>query len=235
MRGMIAELQQKENDYKARVEQLENALRHSNTLAEVPANVEELERHLTHMEQTLEEKEKQLSALERYVTAKEEECAVGQLDLETARQENARLRSELDDSVQRQCDIHRDQLEQIGRDLQLTLEANKRLVEDINRERVLRKKYFNTIEDLKGKIRVYCRLRPLTSAEKRVQQSVADVVDPYTLVIHTPKGDREFHFDRVFLPDDTQDTVFEDTHVRMIRISFLFAYFRTNSLIPSRQ
>jgi kinesin family member C2/C3 len=73
------------------------------------------------------------------------------------------------------------------------------------------------IEELKGKIRVYCRLRPLSSTEKQAsggQPSVADVVDPYTLVIRNGRcGDREFHFDRIFLPEDSQHAVFEDTHV----------------------
>ena len=30
-------------------------------------------------------------------------------------------------------------------------------------EQILRKKYFNMMEDMKGKIRVYCRTRPLSS------------------------------------------------------------------------
>ena len=213
MRTLIAELQQKENEYKARIEQLEKVLRHqSNSLPEVPV-VEELERHVTHMEQELENKEKQLAAFEHYLAAKEEECSAMKLDLETIQEENARLKSDVNDTIDRDRESNLEKLEQVGRELQQALEANKRLVEDINRERVLRKKYFNTIEDLKGKIRVYCRLRPLTSVEQRIQHSVADVIDPYTLVINTPKGPKEFHFDRVFLPEDTQETVFEDTHV----------------------
>lgn len=215
MRSLIAELQQKENEYKARIEQLEKVLRQSNSLPEVP-NLEELERHVTHMEQELENKEKQLTALEHYLASKEEECSVIRLDLETIQEENARLKSDVNDTIYRDRESNLEKMDQLGRELQLAVEANKRLVEDINRERVLRKKYFNTIEDLKGKIRVYCRLRPLTAVEQRVQHSVADVVDPYTLVINTQKGAREFHFDRVFLPDDTQETVFEDTHVIIV-------------------
>jgi hypothetical protein len=30
---------------------------------------------------------------------------------------------------------------------------------------VLRKKYYNMVEDMKGKIRVYCRARPLSGTE----------------------------------------------------------------------
>lgn len=219
MRSLIAELQQKENESKARIEQLEKVLRQSNSLPEVP-NLEELERHVTHMEQQLENKEKQLATLEHYLATKEEECSVLRIDLQTVQEENALLKSDVNDTIYRDRESNLEKLEQLGRELQLALEANKRLVEDINRERVLRKKYFNAIEDLKGKIRVYCRLRPLTSAEQRVQHSVADVLDPYTLIINTPKGPKEFNFDRVFLPEDTQEAVFEDTHV--IKLSWFF-------------
>lgn len=42
----------------------------------------------------------------------------------------------------------------------------KTLSDNYNSERILRKKYYNLIEDMKGKIRVYCRARPLSSSEK---------------------------------------------------------------------
>ena len=47
------------------------------------------------------------------------------------------------------------------------LKKNLKIVsENFNSERILRKKYYNMIEDMKGKIRVYCRARPLSSSEK---------------------------------------------------------------------
>lgn len=41
----------------------------------------------------------------------------------------------------------------------------KVLGDNYNSERVLRKKYYNMVEDMKGKIRVYCRARPLSKSE----------------------------------------------------------------------
>lgn len=41
----------------------------------------------------------------------------------------------------------------------------KTVTENYNSERMLRKKYYNMIEDMKGKIRVYCRVRPLSKSE----------------------------------------------------------------------
>ena len=161
------------------------------------SNLEEVEQHVRYMEQQLDLKEKEISAIEQYVAQVHEEKEALKVE----------LNGKSDDS-------------DIIKELNCALEANKRLTEDINRERVMRKKYFNAIEVLKGKIRVYCRLRPLNSSEKihNGTKSVADVVDPYTVLINTLKGPREFNFDRVFLPNDSQETVFQDTHVRHVSI-----------------
>ncbi|KAI4314690.1 hypothetical protein L6164_027576 [Bauhinia variegata] len=80
-------------------------------------------------------------------------------------------------------------------------------------EQVLRKRYFNTIEDMKGKIRVYCRLRPL--GEKEIIEKERDVVssiDEFT-VEHLWRDDKpkQHIYDRVFNGEATQEEVFEDT------------------------
>ncbi|TKY70209.1 Kinesin calmodulin-binding protein-like [Spatholobus suberectus] len=80
-------------------------------------------------------------------------------------------------------------------------------------EQVLRKRYFNTIEDMKGKIRVYCRLRPLS--EKEIASKEKDsltTVDEFT-VEHPWKDDKpkQHIYDRVFDGDAAQEDVFEDT------------------------
>mmetsp|Transcript_91797 Transcript_91797/g.259194 ORF Transcript_91797/g.259194 Transcript_91797/m.259194 type:complete len:1206 (+) Transcript_91797:117-3734(+) len=69
-----------------------------------------------------------------------------------------------------------------------------------------RRKIHNGIEDLKGSIRVFCRVRPLS--KKEIDQGDAEVtkqIDPMTLQVE----DHKFSFDAVFVPG-TQDEVFED-------------------------
>ncbi|KAA8547628.1 hypothetical protein F0562_004057 [Nyssa sinensis] len=44
-------------------------------------------------------------------------------------------------------------------------------------EQILRKRYFNTIEDMKGKIRVFCRLRPLSEKEIVEKERNEDVFE----------------------------------------------------------
>ncbi|XP_037494410.1 kinesin-like protein KIN-14E [Jatropha curcas] len=80
-------------------------------------------------------------------------------------------------------------------------------------EQVLRKRYFNIIEDMKGKIRVFCRLRPLS--EKETAEKERDIIastDEFT-VEHPWKDDRakQHVYDRVFDGNATQEDVFEDT------------------------
>ncbi|XP_050403052.1 myosin-2 heavy chain [Patella vulgata] len=115
------------------------------------------------------------------------------------------------------------------------ISENKLLTENFNTERVLRKKYYNMVEDMKGKIRVYCRARPLSSSEKdRGNVSVINSPDEYSLNITTSRGLKEFQFDQVFLENSSQERVFEDTN-NLIQSAVdgynvcMFAYGQTGS------
>ncbi|CAH9098359.1 unnamed protein product [Cuscuta epithymum] len=79
-------------------------------------------------------------------------------------------------------------------------------------EQLLRKRYFNMIEDMKGKVRVCCRLRPLSDKEIGARERNAlTSVDEFT-VEHLWKDERRQHmYDQVFDGNCTQEDVFEDT------------------------
>ena len=70
------------------------------------------------------------------------------------------------------------------------------------------------LEDLKGKIRVYARTRPLTGIEEEQnQQVVLSTPDEFTCS-HPWRGekkDRAYEFDEVFPANSSQAHVFEDT------------------------
>ncbi|KAG5534424.1 hypothetical protein RHGRI_022523 [Rhododendron griersonianum] len=78
-------------------------------------------------------------------------------------------------------------------------------------EQVLRKQYFNTIEDMKGKIRVFCRLRPLSDKEiAQKERNALQTIDEFT-VEHQWKDDIKQHlYDRVFDGIASQEDVFDD-------------------------
>lgn len=70
--------------------------------------------------------------------------------------------------------------------------------------------------DMKGKIRVYARWRPLSSKEIRERQhNVLIAPDEFTIE-HPWKDDKpkQHQFDHVFDHHATQEEVFEDTKVR---------------------
>ncbi|OVA05621.1 FERM domain [Macleaya cordata] len=80
-------------------------------------------------------------------------------------------------------------------------------------EQVLRKRYFNTIEDMKGKVRVFCRLRPLSEKEvSEGERKILTSFDEFTIE-HPWKDDKikQHLYDRVFDGTASQEDVFEDT------------------------
>jgi hypothetical protein len=102
-------------------------------------------------------------------------------------------------------------------------------------EQILRKKYFNMMEESKGNIRVYCRVRPISSDEQRQgAQHAVEVQDAYTLCIDTKNGERQFDYSKVFPPASTQLQVFEDvSHLVQSTVDgynvCIFAYGQTGS------
>lgn len=83
------------------------------------------------------------------------------------------------------------------------------------KEMKLRKQYYNQIQELKGNIRVFCRVRPMS--QKELSDGHAQVVnfpgdgnDELHLVDLNGRT-RVFEFDMVYSPDTTQGKVFEDT------------------------
>ena len=66
---------------------------------------------------------------------------------------------------------------------------------------------------MKGAIRLFCRIRPLSKMELEREESRVPIVvahDEFTVKVDG-KSKAEYTFDSVFGPDSTQDQVFEET------------------------
>eukprot|EP00803_Ostreobium_quekettii_P000922 evm.model.scf_757EXC.1 EVM.evm.TU.scf_757EXC.1 scf_757EXC:319-12045(-) len=104
-------------------------------------------------------------------------------------------------------------------------------------EQVQRKRIFNQMEDMKGKIRVYARVRPILPFESAKGQTRALHVEDELTVSHFWKDEkkpREYVFDQVFPSDSTQEDVFEGTkHLVQSAVDgynvCIFAYGQTGS------
>lgn len=93
---------------------------------------------------------------------------------------------------------------------------NEQLDKDLSREVVKRKHLHNQLEDMKGRIRVYARLRPLSSEEAKRGYVEACVRRGSTSLEVTrrdrkpPHDKQTFDFDRAFSPAASQEDVFAD-------------------------
>ncbi|KAL8531036.1 hypothetical protein ACS0TY_007883 [Phlomoides rotata] len=99
------------------------------------------------------------------------------------------------------------------------------------------RKLYNQVQDLKGSIRVYCRVRPFLPGQCNYMSTV-DHIEEGVITINTlaknGKGRKSFNFNKVFGPTATQEEVFSDTQqlVRSVLDGFnvcIFAYGQTGS------
>ncbi|CAO2037787.1 unnamed protein product [Urochloa humidicola] len=101
------------------------------------------------------------------------------------------------------------------------------------------RKLFNEIQELKGNIRVYCRIRPFRPWEDEKSTSVESIGENGELVLSNPtkkgkEGGKNFTFNKVFGPTTTQDMVFKDIQplIRSVLDGYnvcIFAYGQTGS------
>ncbi|GKC81287.1 kinesin-like protein KIN-14I, partial [Tanacetum coccineum] len=100
------------------------------------------------------------------------------------------------------------------------------------------RKLYNQVQDLKGNIRVYCRIRPFLPGQEKNVTSV-DYTDDETVAIIIPtksgrEGRKASMFNKVFGPSATQEEVFSDTQplIRTVLDGFnvcIFACGQTGS------
>ncbi|CAN8287970.1 unnamed protein product [Cochlearia groenlandica] len=90
-------------------------------------------------------------------------------------------------------------------DVQSIKEQLSTLTVQVNDQNKQRRQILNEFLDLKGNIRVFCRVKPLDS--KNLKEAVAsDARNVITNYAETKK--KTYNFDRVFQPDSSQDDVF---------------------------
>nr|KYP71278.1 Kinesin-4 [Cajanus cajan] len=100
------------------------------------------------------------------------------------------------------------------------------------------RKLYNQVQDLKGNIRVYCRVRPFLGGQPSHYSSVSNVEEGSISIITPSKygkeGKKTFNFNRAFGPSATQGEVFSDTQplIRSVLDGYnvcIFAYGQTGS------
>ncbi|KNA04939.1 hypothetical protein SOVF_195000, partial [Spinacia oleracea] len=99
------------------------------------------------------------------------------------------------------------------------------------------RRLYNEVQDLKGSIRVYCRVRPFLSGHSSYLSSI-EHFEEGSITIKAPskhgKGSKSFSFNKVFGPSATQAEVFSDMEplIRSVLDGYnvcIFAYGQTGS------
>ncbi|KAL7183043.1 hypothetical protein ACSBR1_041682 [Camellia fascicularis] len=100
-------------------------------------------------------------------------------------------------------------------------------------------KLYNEVQDLKGNIRVYCRIRPFLPGQSKKRTTIEYIGENGELVVANPlkqgkDSHRLFKFNKVFGPEASQEEVFLDTQplIRSVLDGYnvcIFAYGQTGS------
>jgi kinesin family member C2/C3 len=106
------------------------------------------------------------------------------------------------------------------------------------KERLERRRLLNVVHELKGNIRVYCRVRPMSDAERKKEcdTPTIQVMDDGQLKVHNSKKDanHEFEYEQLFDTNTTQSQVFDEVSDLITSVTdgynvCIFAYGQTGS------
>ncbi|XP_072039085.1 uncharacterized protein [Amphiura filiformis] len=228
------QIQEEQNKTKAAKDELKES--RSGGAADKQAG-KKMEKQMKDLEKKYENEQKKFNRENKKATEMEAELKTTNKELDSAKDENKKLQLQINSlgvAAQEALEL-KEKADEMKSELKTLTADNKALTENYNSERVLRKKYYNQIEDMKGKIRVYCRGRPLSGSEKeRGNFEVVKAPDEYTIQIESNRGNKEFQFDHIFLAGSTQEEIFEDTN-NLIQSAVdgynvcIFAYGQTGS------
>ena len=194
-------------------------------LQETEEKLRDVEGKFADARRELENVSQQLNATQEQLKEVKEEANSNQKQLE-----------ELDSLREMRDDIERKE-QQTAAIIRRQKDSLELLERKYKEESHLRKSLFNTIEDMKGKIRVYARTRPLSKKElKEGQTQALNLPDSFTMEHgwKDEKKPRQYGFDKVFGSDVSQEKVFADTKY-LVQSAFdgynvcIFAYGQTGS------
>ena len=129
-----------------------------------------------------------------------------------------------------------DATRQIARRVQGFADSYSGIVENYRKEQKERKRLFNLVQELRGNIRVFCRVRPLLGDEVSRGDPVCASfpADGEIAVTNSRRQRKVWEFDQVFQPGTTNETVFSDIAPLLTSVLdgynvCIFAYGQTGS------
>jgi hypothetical protein len=221
---------------------LENKMKYQNEINEAKGEyhrlVHETEERITIYKRERDQEMEGLNAsiaITKAKLAEEISHAKGEVESYIKKYEEAEERVKIAEEAQRQMIAEIEEAKCIQ-------QYNAQLHRDLAREQAVRKKLHNEIEDMKGKIRVYVRVRPFSKSELSKGCHEAVLKDGKMSVVvtggKTPETRKAYDFDSVFAgamtEGNSQEDIFKDTKHLMTSVIdgynvCIFAYGQTGS------
>lgn len=215
---------------------------------------EEQTAEMNKLKRKLEDAEFNKNSLERKLTALEDELRIKQtevLGLKTAVAEMTSSRAGLEASLSSTKALLEAANTRVSELTTLTESQTAEMGElrqKLNWQETERRKLHNMIQELKGNIRVFCRVRPLLGEEKEKYSEIKHIVfcnDRALELVKVAESETiagglnksmkyEFEFDQVFTPEATQQDVFREVS-QLVQSALdgynvcVFAYGQTGS------
>ena len=195
LRSQIGTLEKTLNVSKIRISELEAEI--------AKQEAKQPERDAAHQEQI-----QRLNSLENANKKFEE-------DLAARAEEREKIQQELNDlkKVQGDAGELKEKLAKLTGVLDGLKKSNMEKEKELKASLRQRKQLHNQLEDLKGKIRVFCRIRPQSEQEsQRGEANITTVADEFTVNCEQKNGQiKPFVYDSIYDAESTQEEIYEDT------------------------
>lgn len=219
-------------------------------LTEESAKLKQIEEKLTAENEHLSEKNKTLNETNKSLNSSLSYLQKNHLELKEEHDKLIDSHNVLKvdyDKILAETELLRLNLKEANVDKANLTEQNTVLKKEVNNGEILRRKLHNTVQDLKGNIRVFCRVRPpINSEEEERPQCLINVTDEKTIEIRKSRESistisgkpndvkAEFTADKIFESGSSQWEIFEDL-AQLVQSALdgydvcVFAYGQTGS------
>ncbi|XP_051577430.1 kinesin-like protein KIFC3 [Myxocyprinus asiaticus] len=228
------QLSEKLTNQRDRCRQLEENIRHSDEVScnlqhkiaayerEIGTLREELLKEIGHLEEKKEAavkaaancSEEHLQSLQEQFTTLQKRLSALTPTIRSMNTDYASLRSQVRNFSDFYGTAIKDAKKQITATINEMSEANKDLLEKYRKEVALRRKYHEQLVELKGNIRVLCRVKPVLKEDQHEEgQAVVVTTDSNNesaLTVLSKGKAKAFELDKVFHPQATQEEVFQE-------------------------
>jgi kinesin family protein C2/C3 len=185
------------------------------------------------LEKELRKAKKGSKASGQQLAVLRDQVRAAKTEIQAAKQDAKRILKELPQLAKQTCHLLMKQCGNMAHEVQ---EAKRKY----HKELAERKRLHNLVQELRGNIRVYCRVRPVSRRElenggdEGCRQCVQFPEDGLSVEVRSAKKEKTFEYDQVFACDSTQEKVYSEIADLVVSVLdgynvCIFAYGQTGS------